>query len=148
MRLLRKLAKRSTWELVLFLEAFVTLAVTRIALSVLHFQTVRRGLGVLGKLGFLMGQRRADADTLLWAVKRAKSKWPFGSTCLTEALTAEAMFKQHGFNPELCIGAIRRDGHFLAHAWLENDGAVLIGGPASIVQQYIRFPDLNNKLAI
>lgn len=62
---------------------------------------------------------------------RVMRHWPFGDTCLRQALVAGAMVRSRG--PELVLGVAKRDGEIRAHAWLEIDGAVLdpLGGATS-----------------
>ena len=121
-------------------EALAALVVTQIALRFCHFRSVRR---VLLAVGEQFGTRRPlESGVLLWAISAAKRRCPVRSTCLGEALVAEALFRQHGYKPTLCMGAARREGRFEAHAWLEQDHAVVVGGPAEIVEQYTRFPEI------
>ena len=121
-------------------EAWAALAVTQVALRFWRFQQVRRVLQALARWG--RADRPLESGVLLWAMKAAKRRCPIRTTCLGEALVAEALFVQHGYKPTLCIGAARREGRFEAHAWLEQDDTVVIGGPLEIVQQYSRFPEI------
>jgi len=50
--------------------------------------------------------------------------WP-GSTCLEKSLALWWLLKRQGIASELRIGALRLDGKFEAHAWVERDGAAL-----------------------
>jgi hypothetical protein len=52
------------------------------------------------------------------------------------ALVAEAMLTHYGHPVELRIGVSRNSGTFAAHAWVERDGEIVIGGPESVVRQY------------
>jgi hypothetical protein len=51
--------------------------------------------------------------------------------CLTQAIAARWLLGRAGFPAELKLGARRDAGQFLAHAWLEIDGRVVLGGAAS-----------------
>jgi hypothetical protein len=53
-----------------------------------------------------------------------------GTTCLPRALAAHVLLGRHGHGAELHIG-VNRDsqGRFQAHAWVETEGRVIIGGP-------------------
>lgn len=51
--------------------------------------------------------------------------------CLTQALAARWLLARAGYTADLKIGARREDGRFLAHAWLEMDGRVVLGGADS-----------------
>ena len=68
-----------------------------------------------------------DPDALAWAVRAAARRVPKAS-CLTQALTLEALLAQAGHHGEIKIGVGRdEDGGFEAHAWLEHDGRILVG---------------------
>lgn len=135
---------RPAREVILASEALVLLGIARICLRPIHFQTIRKVLGTVSRAAARLGLRHVDLDTVLWATKAAKSRFPFRTTCLIEALTTEAMCKQQGIDTDLRIGVARIDGHFTAHAWLEKDDAVIVGGPESTIRQYVRFPNLDS----
>jgi Transglutaminase-like superfamily len=130
------------FERLLLMQAWCLLGIARIGLGFCHFQRVRRLLLLIGDYGHRITRRRVGPGTLLWAMESAKRKsFPLHNACLIEALTAEALFKQYGHDPVLCIGAAMRDGKFAAHAWLEVEQAVLVGGPESFIEEFTRFPD-------
>lgn len=54
-----------------------------------------------------------------------------GATCLPQAVTARSLLSAHGIASDLKIGVDRTPAGILAHAWLERDGVVLIGGAES-----------------
>lgn len=124
-------------------EALTTLILLRFALRIFRFQDLRRLLLWAARIVRVRGPRRLEVSRLVWIVETAKRRCPVTSACLSEALTAEALFCQHGREAVLCIGATRQDGSFRAHAWLENAGAIVIGGPRSLIDQYRRFPDVH-----
>jgi len=128
----------------LALIALPALAITQGALRFCRFQTVRRTLLGLARIGAGIRRRPVETGILIWAVGAAARRCPIRSTCLGEALVAEALLQRYGHKPVLCIGAKRRDGRFEAHAWLEQDDAVLIGGPAAFIEQYTRFPEIGS----
>jgi hypothetical protein len=69
----------------------------------------------------------ADPRALAWAVRAAARRVPH-ATCLTQALTLEAMLAEAGHLSDVRIGVARTsEGRFEAHAWLEFGGDVLIG---------------------
>lgn len=57
------------------------------------------------------------------ATRRVLRHWPFGDTCLRQALVSGQRLRKLG--PTLHIGVARRDGEVRAHAWLLIDGCVL-----------------------
>lgn len=62
------------------------------------------------------------------AVDRAARIIP-RATCLVKALAAQAILTRAGFHPKLELGVARSETkEFEAHAWLELDGAIVVGG--------------------
>lgn len=57
------------------------------------------------------------------AARRVLRHWPFGDTCLREALVMGHLVRH--LHPTLRIGVARIDGALRAHAWLDIDGALL-----------------------
>jgi len=123
--------------------ALVALLVAQGALRVLSFQTVRRLFLGMATFGRAEGVRRPKIETLVWAMEAAKRRCPVRTTCLGEALAAEALFTYAGYAPVFCIGAARAGGRFEAHAWLEHDDVIVVGGPASVVERYTKFPRIS-----
>jgi len=69
-------------------------------------------------------------DQVAWAVSVVARRIP-GATCLTQALAARVLLAGMGERSELRIGVLREcGGGIRAHAWLEHDGRVVIGGDA------------------
>jgi hypothetical protein len=70
---------------------------------------------------------------------------PAGRTCLTEALTAQHLVRRRGGDAELRLGVTRgSDGTmpetFMAHAWLEAAGRIIIGGETAAICQPLAIP--------
>lgn len=128
----------------LAMQAWLALAITQLGLKFWRFQAVRRILSRVTRIGAKAPGQSFQSGTLIWAVRAAGRRFPFRKTCLGEALVAEALLIRHGYYPTLCIGAARREGHFEAHAWLEQGDAVLIGGPVSKIEEYTRFPEISS----
>jgi hypothetical protein len=73
---------------------------------------------------------------------------PVSSTCLATAMVVQALLQRHGYSALMRIGVRRpADGKFAAHAWLEYEGAVIVGGPASVVNEYQVMPGLEHLIA-
>lgn len=53
------------------------------------------------------------------------------TTCLTRALTLQALLRRQGHPADLRIGVRREDGALRAHAWVEHAGSPL-GEPADV----------------
>lgn len=77
-----------------------------------------------------VGTETTMARDVAWAVDRVSRAIP-GATCLTQALAAHLLLSRRGCASRLRIGVARAPGPTLrAHAWLESDGRVVLGGTA------------------
>jgi hypothetical protein len=126
----------------LLTEAAILLASIRIGLRMLPFDKVR---GLLGRLARARTTRPPDdsvRDRVLWAIEAAGRQFPAIGTCLTQALASHVLLGRLGCRANLRIGVTRdATGEFVAHAWLEKDGVVLIGGGGHT--SYTPMPALN-----
>ncbi len=74
------------------------------------------------------------------AANRANRFVPGRGTCLHEALFGQLMLARRGYPARLQIGVKKGDdGKLIAHAWVEDRGTVVIGGPASQIRDYVAF---------
>ena len=62
-----------------------------------------------------------DPDRLEWAVRNAARLVPCAS-CLTQALALHRLFSFYRYQSVVQVGIRNADGHFTAHAWVENQG--------------------------
>ena len=126
--LLAKWLRLSGTDRDLVLRAVLLVGTIRLALSFLSFRTLQRALARLGQpSGTTGGTSARSADRLVWAIRRASLCVP-GATCLTQALAAQVLLARHGHQAQLRIGVARDPAQRLeAHAWLEQDGRVLLG---------------------
>ena len=71
---------------------------------------------------------RFSVERLAWAVGIA-SRFVPKATCLAQALTAQFLLQQAGHQACLHVGVTEaEEGGIKAHAWVENQGRILIGG--------------------
>jgi hypothetical protein len=104
-----------------------------LGLRFIHFGPLRRLLDRFSTAG-----RSADpvltslvVEQIAWAVDASSRHLRAISTCLTEALTAEAMLRRRGVPARAAIGIDRPKGGVLhAHAWTELGGTMVTGGAA------------------
>src|SRR5262249_39996878 len=125
---LRKFAALSPAERRLFLGAVSLMAAVRVGLWVLPFARIR---GAVSAFGRPRARRGGDppAGRIVWAVAAAAPLVP-RATCLVRALAAQALLARRGYATQLRLGAAGGAGRpFEAHAWIERDGRVLVGGP-------------------
>jgi hypothetical protein len=129
MRKLRRFTRldpRQQWRLIC---TFAFVVLVRLGLWVLPFGRIRRMLDA-------GAQRRrpstqpggAEADEIVWSVRTASRLVP-GASCLTQALVAHSLLDRRGLENELRIGVARSaTGVFEAHAWIERNDMVVLGG--------------------
>jgi transglutaminase superfamily protein len=118
----------------LIVEAGWLLAFVWIGLRTLSFANLRRALD---RHATARGRgSRASRSQIGWAVSAAGRRLP-GRTCLMEALAADVMLRRRGYESELHLG-IRKTGDrsqpLDAHAWVECDGAVVVGELEGLAQ--------------
>ena len=123
MRLLRILQLPKA-EFVLLVRALRTVASFRIALWLLPYNRVRR----------FFSTEQVVADSIVSPARivrfiDAVSQYVPGATCLVRALAAETLLRRYGHHACLRIGVSKGSSQaLLAHAWVESDGQVVIGG--------------------
>jgi hypothetical protein len=126
LRLLRRFGGLAPGRRRAVVRALVLLVAARIALLALPFPTM---------LGFAARPHRRAAparqrrlDDMLWAVEAVGNRLFPRNPCLVQALVVQRLFRSAGLPAELRIG-VRRDATagIAAHAWVESDGAVVIG---------------------
>jgi hypothetical protein len=106
----------------LLLEAAIFVAGYRCALWLLPFR-------LLNKPPRISRRRTATPARLAWAIAAAAARIP-RSTCLVRALAARRLLARHGYASTLHLGVARAPDGLDAHAWLECQGAILLGAPA------------------
>lgn len=57
------------------------------------------------------------------STQRVLRRWPFGDTCLRQALVSGVLLRHH--KPVLHVGVARIDGEIKAHAWLAIGSGIL-----------------------
>lgn len=81
---------------------------------------------------------------LVWAII-TMSRYVPRATCLTQALAAQVLLLQQGYPADLRIGVVKgKQGQLEAHAWLECNGHIVIGGSDSPLR-FTAFPNLERK---
>ena len=72
-----------------------------------------------------------ELNDIVWAVTAVSRRVP-GATCLTQALAGRLLMSRAGIPTQLQIGVARgENGALTAHAWVESNGQIVIGGADS-----------------
>lgn len=143
MRRLGKFFQLSTTDQWLLVKSTLLLVVIRLGLWLLPFRTLRRLLSGLTTVSTRSEESDPSfIDRVVWAVEVAGRYLPRVGSCLTQALTTQAMLARRGHPTVLRIGVVKDEGEKLqAHSWLESGCKVLIGG--SGLQRYTPLPALD-----
>lgn len=113
----------------MLLKCCALLAAIRVLLWTVPYASARRLLDKAGRRSSRLASSRPPAQHLSWAVSTASDVVPGGSHCLSQALTLQVLMSRRGYSCQVCFGVQRGSGRdFMAHAWVEHEGAVLIGG--------------------
>jgi Transglutaminase-like superfamily len=126
----------------LIVAAAGLLAGIRIGLWVLPFRSVHGAIRALGHRPWSRDGSGPPVERIVWAVGAADRLVP-RTTCLVRALAAQALLARRGHASQLRLGVAGSGRSFEAHAWLERDGHVLIGGP--VEGRYVPLPALDTR---
>jgi hypothetical protein len=131
---LRKFFSLPIKEQQVIVKAFFLLCIIRLGLWLVPFRTLQKILERLFRCPVTASEQSLSPEKVLsakkvsWAV-RAVSRYVPSATCLAQALTLQALLSQMGIHSALELGVTRNDeSGFTAHAWVEIDGTVIIGG--------------------
>lgn len=68
------------------------------------------------------------------------------ASCLTQALAAKYLLQKYGHPAELRIGITRSsNSQFEAHAWVESNEKIVIGGTKTDLEQFTELPAFENR---
>jgi len=126
---LRKFLFLPTRDRNLLIRAALLLGAIRLGLWLIPLQTLRRQLGRMRRAGNEWPSAdQASISRVVWAVAVA-SRYVPAANCLTQALATHLMLCRRGQPAHLRIGVAKSEGgRFEAHAWVELEGQVVIGG--------------------
>jgi hypothetical protein len=110
-------------EKALLLRCWLILQFVAFGLRVSSFDRVRKLLRTNDASKLRRGQFSRSEIAQFVGIAGRRS---FKSNCLIEGLTAEYLLRQQGYKVLFRIGVSREAG-FHAHAWVEDEGGVLIG---------------------
>lgn len=143
MKRLRKFLHLTSGDRRLLVGTALLLGVIRLGLRSIPFRTVRRVVNWLAQWSSRSARRadRFSVDRLVWAVT-VTSRYVPKATCLTQVLATQVLLGRYGHQPaQLRVGIARgKGGQLEAHAWLENQSKVLVGG--GDLSRYTLLPDL------
>lgn len=129
----------------LLIRVSLLLSATQLALRLFPFRRVYRWMSVANQPKINKGEKsHLDADKIYAAVNKSGRNFLGVDSCFPQALVGEMLLKRGGYPAKLRIGVNKEQGgEFKAHAWVEMDGNVVIGGPRSLVESYTPLPELD-----
>ena len=112
----------------LLTQSLIAVSAVRLSLWVFPFKALNHWLCAFASVD--SDDRKIEwnvIDNVATAVQACSRYVPYAS-CLTQALAARTLLGLRGQNSQLKIGVDRdEDGKFMAHAWVEIDGKIIIG---------------------
>jgi hypothetical protein len=123
------------------------IVVIRAALACCPFKRVlryveRRAEAALRHTACAGGTPPVASRPTLWAIHAVGRRLMPARPCLTQALVGRLLLAREGVDVTVHIGVAKSDGDLRAHAWLERDGTIILGGVRSR-DAYRPFPALN-----
>jgi hypothetical protein len=84
---------------------------------------------------------QTESIPALMQVIQRVARWVPAATCLTQALSAQILLARGGHRSVLRIGVIRGSTSGIkAHAWIEKDGRIVIGGDVPGMSEFRPLP--------
>ena len=143
MTLVRKLIRLPAPERRAVLAAVAVSGAGRFGLAALPCRTVLELVRRLARPSRSARPAAGERERLVWAIHAVGRRLFPSKPCLTEALAGFLLLRRRGFPAELHLG-VEKDGEkpgIRAHAWLESEGRVVVGGEDSPIR-YRRLPSL------
>ena len=121
--------KRKISALLLFIQAWICIAVARCMLVFMPFR----------KIAPLLGKSVDEADTfkirpssrperIRAAIRRAAACSPWRAKCFEQALAGKIMLTYRHMSGIVFFGINKVGDDLQAHAWLESEGVIITGG--------------------
>ena len=127
---LKKFLSLDSSQRMLLLQTFVFVWTALTILRLLPFAIVQKLFASRAASPGRM-HRRYPIERLLWAIAVA-GRYVSGTTCLSLALAGRMMLNRYGYPAHIHIGVANdHTGSFGAHAWVESEGTIVMGGQES-----------------
>jgi hypothetical protein len=144
MRRFSKFMRLSVRDRLLLLESLAALSAFKLGLWLLPFPTVRRFIRKHAQAKRVQADR-ATIRRVVWALNVISLYLPIFKNCLNRALAAQLLLGRRGQPADLRIGVARFEGgEFKAHAWVESEGRVVLGGGGEF-STFTPLPPLEGK---
>lgn len=129
MNRLRKFLYLKSNDRCLLINVGLLVILIRLGLALLSFKTLWCFLVRIAQKPNWLLCNQLSPDRIVWAVKTISRYVPKTKTCLIQALATQILLKQRGFPAKIHIGVTKSEkGKLEAHAWIESQGRIIIGG--------------------
>lgn len=129
MRRLRRFVWLASAERLLLLWAIVLLGAIWLGLRWLPWRTLHRLLARISRGPTAGTSPNVSPERIAWAVTVASQVVPGSRTCLIRALAVQTLLARAGCPARCHIGVAKDEaGRLEAHAWVESQGSIVIGG--------------------
>lgn len=143
MKRLRKFLHLTSGDRRLLVSAALLLGMIRLGLWLLPFQTLRRLLARITQTASKLQEKdQVCVDQVVRAVAVASRYMPGEVKCLARALATQVLLGRRGHQSHLRLGVAKSEaGQLEAHAWVESQGRIVIGGLKDLAR-YTPLPTL------
>lgn len=86
-----------------------------------------------------------EASLVANAVEQMGAKRWIDANCLPRALAAHWMLRRRGIVSKLCLGVAREKRELSAHAWIELEHAIVVGGTEA--PRYLKMIEFGGRVA-
>ena len=133
---------------ILVIQMTMLLLLLRVGLKIFKLSTIRRWFNwIASRFPSPTGSENYQ-ESVIWAATVIGRRVLGEGPCLAQALAVQILLSRKQLHTELCIGVAKDgSGNLVAHAWVEKDGQIVIGGSEQELKRYTPLPDLDRKLA-
>jgi len=137
---LSKFLSFSWQDQILVVKATFLLILIRLGLKFLDLKTLQKQLEKIPQPSQNSNRQALSIYKIIWSITTASSYMP-KVKCLARALAAKALLSQQGYPAIIKIGVAKdQQQAFIAHAWVECKGRIVIGGIGNSVSKYKVMP--------
>jgi hypothetical protein len=133
MRALRRFLILSTGDRILVVSSAAVLVGIWLGLRLVPFNKILQTVDSFSRrVSYPKGCPRRRLDRVVWSVLAVSRYSPLTLSCLVQALAAKVMLSREGYHTLMRMGvATSGGGELRAHAWLECNGEIIVGGTGS-----------------
>jgi hypothetical protein len=140
MMMIHKFLNLNSSEKIILFKALILLWIVRILLTILPFSIIKKFIDKVDE-DPQEPNSKFSKEKLIWAIQVMSDYTP-KTTCLTRALGAKILLNMYHYPSNIQIGVSKTANKFEAHAWLESDHEIILGGSE---KEYIKLLNMGDK---